>query len=350
MRHIILSILLFLSSATTLVADDNPVLDLMLIDHCFLLDDTATLNKLYRDLEPRIAKSSRWQDKFYYYKLRADYYFDYEEFVNQAIADYKTALSAFPNDAFPNLDYMETNYELCELLDQTKQYDEGEKYASHALVRGMAQVDSCYASSLMFSLLAKFYEEKGDTIMPNHFHQKAQELGIKYNILTSMPDSIEIYNQRLLEKYQLLNHSKDSISYLSNLSNYLVWVSNSGNINETIWTGERILQLTQRYGQTQSVCSYVTYYYLLHNYALKGDLEKLEELYPKAKAYYSLFPEEIMTVSLLSADIANALMENYHYKEALPYLRSAKANIRKDKDDYLIPKINEMINECKRAL
>ena len=73
MRHIILSILLFLSSATTLVADDNPVLDLMLIDHCFLLDDTATLNKLYRDLEPRIAKSSRWQDKFYYYKLRADY-------------------------------------------------------------------------------------------------------------------------------------------------------------------------------------------------------------------------------------------------------------------------------------
>ena len=50
MRHIILSILLFLSSATTLVADDNPVLDLMLIDHCFLLDDTATLNKLYRDL------------------------------------------------------------------------------------------------------------------------------------------------------------------------------------------------------------------------------------------------------------------------------------------------------------
>lgn len=117
MRHIILSILLFLSSATTLVADDNPVLDLMLIDHCFLLDDTATLNKLYRDLEPRIAKSSRWQDKFYYYKLRADYYFGYEEFVNQAIADYKTALSAFPNDAFPNLDYMETNYELCELLD-----------------------------------------------------------------------------------------------------------------------------------------------------------------------------------------------------------------------------------------
>ena len=186
--------------------------------------------------------------------------------------------------------------------------------------------------------------------MPNHFHQKAQELGIKYNILTSMPDSIEIYNQRLLEKYQLLNHSKDSISYLSNLSNYLVWVSNSGNINETIWTGERILQLTQRYGQTQSDCYYVTYYYLLYNYALKGDLEKLEELYPKAKAYYSLFPEEIMTVSLLSADIANALMENYNYKEALPYLRSAKANIRKDKDVYLIPKINEMINECKRAL
>ena len=119
MRHIILSLLLFLSSATTLVADDNPVLDLMLIDHCFLLDDTATLNKLYRDLEPRIARSSRWQDKFYYYKLRADYYFGYEEFVNQAIADYKTALSAFPNDAFPNLDYMETNYELCGRTRQT---------------------------------------------------------------------------------------------------------------------------------------------------------------------------------------------------------------------------------------
>lgn len=195
MRHLILSILLFLSSATTIAADDNPVIDLMLIDHCFLLDDTVTVTKLLRELEPRIAKSSRWQDKFYYYKSRADYYFGNDKLVNQAIIDYKTALSSFPDDAFPNQDYMEANYELCELLSKTKQYDEGEKYATHALVRGMAQADSCFASSLMFSQLAKFYEEKGDTIMPNHFHQKAQELGIRYNILTNKPDSMDIYTE-----------------------------------------------------------------------------------------------------------------------------------------------------------
>lgn len=350
MRHLILSILLILSSATTIYADDNPVLDLMLIDHYFLLDDTTTLNKLYRDLEPRIAKSSRWQDKFYYYKSRADYYFGNDKLVNQAITDYKTALSSFPDDAFPNQDYMEANYELCELLSKTKQYDEGEKYATHALVRGMAQADSCFASSLMFSLLAKFYEEKGDTIMPNHFHQKAQELGIRYTIFTNMPDSIDIYNKRLLEKRQLLNHSKDSISYLVNLSDYLEWVSYSGNIPETIWLGERILQLAQRYAQTQSACYYSTYYFLTFNYALQGNLEKLEELYPKAKAYYALFPEERISETLLSSNIANGLMENSHYNEALTYLKSARASIRKDKDDYLIPQINEMINECKRAL
>lgn len=350
MRHLILSILLFLSSATTLVADDTPVLDLLLIERSILLDDTATANKLYRELEPRIAKSSRWQDKFYYYKSRADYYFGNDKLVNQAIADYKTALSAFPDDAFPNQDYMEANYELCELLSKTKQYDEGEKYATHALVRGMAQADSCYASSLMFSLLAKFYEEKGDTIMPHHFHQKAQELGMRYSILTSVPDSIEIYNERLLQKQQVLIHSKDSINYLSNLSDYLGWVSGSGNIPETIWLGERILQLTQRYAQTKSICYYGTYYHLLYNYALQGNIEKLEELYPKAIEYYNLFPDEMVSESSLSINIANGLMENYHYKEALPYLKSAKSSIRKEKDGYLIPKINDMINECKSAL
>lgn len=350
MRHLILSILLFLSSATTLVADDNPVLDLMLISDCFLLDDTATLNKLYRDLEPRIAKSSRWQDKFYYYKSRADYHFGNEKHINQAIADYKTALSAFPDDVFPNQDYMETNYELCELLSQTKQYEEGEKIASHALVRGMAQADSCYASSLMFSLLAKFYEEKGDTIMPNHFHQKAQELGIKYNILTNNPDSIDIYNQRLLENRQLLNHSKDPSIYLANLSNYLAWVSKSGNMPEAIWLGERILQLAQQNELLQSNYHYLTYFYLACSYAVLGRIDKLNEVYPRAKAYYKQYPKEGITNAFLCINIADCLMSKWHYKEAIRYLKKARTSIRKYQEEDLIPKINEMMNLCKRTL
>ena len=354
MRHL-LFIFLFLSSATPLLADDNLVLDLLLIERSLILDDTTTVNKIYKELEPRIVKSNHWQDKFYYYKSRADYYFGYDEFVNQAITDYKTALSAFPDDAFPTQEYMETNYELCCLLDKTQQYAEGEKIASHALVRGMAQADSCYAASSLFSLLANFYEQRGDTIMPSHFHQKAQELGIKYSIMTEMPDSIEIYNERLSQKQQLLANSfrllsKTDNSYLANLSDYLVWVSNSGNIFETIYAGERILKLVQQYDQTKSNCYYSTYFYLLYNYAVQGNLEKLEELYPKAKAYYELFPNESITESLLSLNIANGLMENYHYQAAMTYLKRSKSSIRKNRDEDLIPQINEMMNECKRAL
>lgn len=350
MRHLILSILLFLSSATTIAADDNPVIDLMLIDHCFLLDDTVTVTKLLRELEPRIAKSSRWQDKFYYYKSRADYYFGNDKLVNQAITDYKTVLSSFPDDAFPNQDYMEANYELCELLSKTKQYDEGEKYATHALVRGMAQADSCFASSLMFSQLAKFYEEKGDTIMPNHFHQKAQELGIRYNILTNKPDSMDIYIQRLLEMHQLLNHSKDPSIYLANLSNYLAWVSKSGNIPEAVWLGERILQLAQQNELLQSNYHYQTYFYLACSYAVLGKIDKLDEVYPKAKAYYKLYPNEGITEAFLCINIADCLMSKWHYKEAIPYLNKARTSIKKYRDEYLIPKINEMMNLCRRNL
>ena len=109
--------------------------------------------------------------------------------------------------------------------------------------------------------------------MPLRFHLKAQELSIRYNILTSEPDSVEIYNERLNNMLRLLHYSRKDFSdtdpsYLRILSDYYVWVSRAGNLPEAIWLGEYIMKNAQKYSIDEDICLYNTYYYLLYNYAV----------------------------------------------------------------------------------
>lgn len=352
---ILISFVFFATMSVAENKEDNLVIEFLTIQQCIIKNEIGMARQMLDKIKIKATNSDNWHDKYEYYRTLGDIYAFYDNKTEEAIDNFINALKAYPPNAFLDQEYLGTTYDLCCLFEQMQQCYIGEKYAAHALVRAQAVVDSCFFSSGLFSYLAKSYENRGDTIMPLRFHLKAQELSIRYNILTSEPDSVEIYNERLNNMLRLLHYSRKDFSdtdpsYLRILSDYYVWVSRAGNLPEAIWLGEYIMKNAQKYSIDEDICLYNTYYYLLYNYAVYGKINELQNLYHHAVKYYSLYPDKTITESILCLGIANGFMESSRFKEALEYLKIAKLKNNKKLYPQIEMKINHFINECKEEL
>lgn len=358
MKRDFVILLFFVFFATMSVAEnekDNLVIEFLTIQQNIINNEIGIARQMLNKIKNKAINSDNWHDKYEYYRTWGDIYAFHDNKTEKAIDNFINALKAYPPSSFLDQEYLGTTYDLCCLFEETKQFQVGEKYAAYALVRGQAVVDSCFFSSGLFSYLAKSYENRGDTIMPLRFHLKAQELSIRYNILTNEPDSVEIYNERLNYMLRLLHYSSHDFSntdpsYLRNLSDYYVWVSKAGNLPEAIWLGEYIIKNAKKYSFDEDMCLYNTYYYLLYNYAVYGKINEVQKLYPQAVKYYSLYPDKTITESILCLEIANGFMENNRFKEALEYVKIAKQKNNKKLYPQIEMKINRFINECKEKL
>lgn len=164
-----------------------------------------------------------------------------------------------------------------------------------ALVRVAAVVDSCATAPPLFSLLAECYEQQGDTIMPERFHRKAQELSLFYDAIMQHPDSTEVYKQRSRQRVAEVHsclHPVGPATYeqINNISVLSLFLVQADNAAEVVWLGERALRLAREAGLEHSDCLDV-HAYLLYGYAALGEGERAEALLPDAQAYYRQFPE-----------------------------------------------------------
>lgn len=358
-------LLLFLLIQCSLFSfsQENNAFEILAINQCLNQNDTAGAHRILKSIESKSVVSSDWRDRYYFYRTNANFLYGASNGnnVSLVIENYKKAIESYPISVIPDLQYMEDACVLCQLLYQTKQYEIGEHYAEKALVRGTAIVDSCDYSARLFSLLAEFYVQKGDTIMPFKFHRKSQELSIHYATLIQYPDSADFILQRLDNLYNNIHYqkhrfSKENTSYLNLMCQYMTWVSNSGNALEAIYLGETILEEAIKLQLEFEPCVYSLYYDLAYNYARTSGFvgndtaSKLELLYPKAAKYYAKFPQMGISESLLAGRIADGFMENACYKEALYYAEIAKMKACSVTDSNFINGIIDIINYCNEML
>ena len=272
---------------------------------------------------------------------------------DDSIRHYQQQYEAFGEIDKPTTQYMETALALAFACKEGQQYELGERIAARALVRGSFLADSCWQASSLFSLLAYFYEQRGDTIMPHHFHTKSQMLGIRNSIITQMPDSFEIFIKRVEYLVNMMDGSKgifshDHPAYLAFLNDYYWWVGQSDNILETVYLGEQILQMARDYHLTdQAEMCYGPYYWLLYAYPLYDEPDKAMALLPAAIDYYKRFPMNNITEADLYAQLGMGLMDGEYYKDALLFLEEAKKRAYQRNSKWE-EEINQAIKRCKK--
>lgn len=211
-----------------------------------------------------------------------------------------------------------------------------------ALVRVAAVVDSCATAPPLFSLLAECYEQQGDTIMPERFHRKAQELSLFYDAIMQHPDSAEVYKQRsrrdLAETHRGL-HPDGPATYgqIFNVSLLTRDMAQADNAAEVVWLGERALRLAREAGLEHSDCLDV-HAYLLYGYAALGEGERAEALLPEAQAFYR-------QSSLLTTDAYLYYMLGYGYMQADEQARALVwfEKVLKDKSIAVDPSLREEV-------
>lgn len=356
--------LLFLIQCPLLsFSQENNAFEILAINQCLNQNDTTEARRILKSIESKSIASSDWMDRYYYYRTNANFLYGASNGndVSRAIENYKRAVDSYPMSVIPDLQYMEDACVLCQLLYQTKQYNVGEHYAEKALVRGTAMLDSCDYSAHLFSLLAEFYAQKGDTIMPVNFHRKSQELSIRYATLVQYPDSADFILQRLDNLYSSIHYQKhrlckENTSYFSLICKYITWVSDSGNALEAVYLGETTLAEATKLQLDFSPCIFSLYYDLAYNYARissfndKDASNKLESLYPKAVKYYAMLPQMKISESLLAGRIAYGFMDNACYSEALRYAKLAQQKADSFVDSDFMNGIINIINSCNEVL
>lgn len=270
-----------------------------------------------------------------------------------SIKYYQQQFNTFKDGDIPTPHYLETAYALAYSCKEGQQYELGERVAAQALVRGSFLADSCWYAPPLFSLLAYFYEQRGDTIMPQHFHRKSQILSVKYAIAKESPDSAEMVNKKFDYLITLIENSKstfnhDHPAYLYYLNDLCWSVGESGNIFEAVYLGEQILQLVNDYqlSDQEGIC-YAPYYWLLYFYPITDDLDKATALLPQATEYVRKFPQDHIIEADLYVNIGNGLMEAGCYKKALPYLIEAKNKAPQQLKEQ-IEQLDKKIELCKK--
>lgn len=273
--------------------------------------------------------------------------------VADSIRCYKQKLDAFFANSPATEEYLNTALSLCEACKEADSIALGEQTATTALVRGSALADSCWQAAALFSMLAYFYEQRGDSIMPEHFHKKSQVLMIRNAILRYHADSVDYYNQRLVQELEMLNQQKylfcrKNKNYAYMRDDFCAMVSQSCNALETIHFGEQQLQLVRdsAYLSTEDVCG-ETYFRLIYTHALLGNLNRAQALVEEAKSYYHRFPKKWATEAFLWFQIGYGLYLNGNHSAAQSYLLKAK-KLSVKADQAWQNELKQLIRQCKR--
>lgn len=335
--------------------EQSHIVALDIINRRINMNDTNGVRTSLNKLEKDCRNSSNWQEREAFYAIRGKLNRMNMRNMEQSISDYHNAFDAFPSTVAPSQNYLSTAYDLCDVCNIGKQYALGEEVATKALVRASYVADSCISSSGLFSYLAKFYEARGDTIMPERFHRKAQELGIKYWLMQSKPDSVEEYNERLKTVYSSMDHMKnyfdhDHPMYLTYLTAYYTnFLSQSRILVESIPFAEKIIKLAKDYDLADSHSYYETYANLIYDYAFHGQKEEAINLLPKAERYYALFPDDYIDKSVVLYNLALGLLHNGSYnKDAEQYFLQAKEELSDEKKNIFLPLIEEGLEVCRK--
>ena len=276
-----------------------------------------------------------------------------EENIADSIRYYKQKLDAFPANSPASEEYLYMALSLCDACKEADSIALGEQTAATALVRGSALADSCWQAAALFSMLAYFYEQRGDSIMPEHFHKKSQVLMIRNSILKYHADSVDYYNQRLAQELEMLHQQKHLFcrknkNYAYMRDEFCAMVSQSYNALETIHFGEQQLQLVRdsAFLSTEDVCG-ETYFRLIYTHALLGNLDRVQALVEEAKSYYQRFPKKWATEAFLWFQIGSGLYEYGNYSAAQSYLLKAK-KLSVKADQAWQDELKQLIKQCKR--
>lgn len=342
--------LLLLSTAYAI--DSKIAMNFIMIEMSINKGDTVTAHNLLDKIASDCEQSEDWECQYKFYKLRG--YLNYFSHRDLYISDYQRAFEVYPMSVPPTQEYLTTASDLCWALVENGQFDSSEAIATKALVRGSVMSDSCLHSARLFSILAMCYEHRGDTIMPQHFHKKSQILGLRYHALNHVPDSIDIYNERINKLFYEVEYTKAFFdkkhpNYLLSLNELAAWVMESDNFLETIHLGEQIQKLARDSMMTHVEGACDIYSDLLYCYAYFRQQQKAVELLPQAVEYFNDFPNRGVSEAILQVRIGLGLMDCRHYKEALPYLQQAK---RKDANspERKLKDIDQIIKECKKHI
>lgn len=254
----------------------------------------------------------------------------------------------------PTCDRMQIITMQCDSLRNLGKYDEIEQLLGAELVKASGIADSCVHMSYLFSTLALAYEQLGDTIMPEHFHHKAQELAASYEGIMAGPDSTEIYRQRMNTLHDFIKQSKTTFSkknlaYLELMNQLADAMFYYGNTLEVIHIGKTILKLASDSLASNEMIVGSIYVPLLSSYSWENNMDCVNNLLPDAIAFYELYPQYGENEATLNLHIGQYALERKAYATAIPYLRRAeKTETDKKSDRY--NQIKEMIELCEKNL
>ena len=316
--------------------------------------DYAGARKMLEKISTQCERSADWEIRYKYYLLNGDICYAYDKDVRRFNQYYQQALDAYPLSIPLTQEFLSNAANLCWGLIDDECYEQAEKQAARYLVRGSSLADSCLYSSALFSVLAKCYEQRGDTIMPMHFHDKAQELAIRYHILTTKADSIAIYNDRLDRFKQTMNavkarFSKKMPNYLLMLNEYCDMIAQAGNLHETIYLAEKTITLATNMHMDYLDGACDAYFYLLYSYASNKQLHEAERALLPAVEYFSRFPQKQVNEAVLLYQIGLGLMDSEQYPEAISYFERTRKlwNVNQQEYRKMIP---QLIKQCKEHL
>ena len=254
----------------------------------------------------------------------------------------------------PTCDRMQVITMRCDSLRNLGKYDEIEQLLEPELVRASGIADSCAHMSYLFSTLALTYEQLGDTIMPEHFHHKAQELAAGYEGIMAGADSTKIYRQRMntlhdFIKQSKMSFSKKNLAYLELMNQLADAMFYYGNTLEVIHIGETILKLASDSLLLNEMVVGSIYVPLLSSYSWENNMDCVNKLLPEAIDFYKLYPQYGENEATLNLYIAQYALERKAYATAIPYLRRAeKTEI--DKKGERHRQIKEMIKLCEKNI
>lgn len=250
----------------------------------------------------------------------------------------------------PTCDRMQEITMLCDSLRSLGKYAEIEQLLGPELVKASGIADSCAHMSYLFSTIAIAYEQLGDTIMPEHFHHKAQELAASYEGIMAGSDSTDIYRQRMKTLHDFIKQSettfsKKNLGYLEFLNMLASEMFYCGNTLEVIYIGEKILKLASDSLVSNEKVVGTIYAPLLSSYSWENNMERVNQLLPDAIAFYKLYPQYGENESTLNLYIGQYAIDRRDYATAISYLRKAEET-EKDKKSERFGQIKELIRLC----
>lgn len=339
---------------TTPTATHNNQLTLQMIGMSLDKGDTASAKKMLADIEGSCLSSTDWHDKYQYWQSKAWICMIARNHAS-AVIQLQKAYNSYPTDCAVDNELMLVAYNLCMEGEESNLYEQAESIAADVLVRGSYIADSSACPAAIYSFLARAYEHRGDTIMPQHFHQRSQQLGLRYWVNTTHPDSAEIYNRRMDELTNQVSitkrfFSRKSTAYLNFLSSYIIQVSASSNVQETIHLAKMIIKTAKDSMLTHEKCLYEPYRLLVLNYGYIGNIKDAEAIIPEAATYYAQFPDMPFNEAALHYYLGFGLTEGGNYKEGLRYLKLAKSQLSGELRETILPELNKELQLCEEHL